>query len=127
MSQTEDWPEIAELLRSAKAGSRTALGLLLERYRHYAALLIRLQVGRSLQAKVDVEDLIQEVHLEVHRKMRHFRGDSEPEFLAWLRRILGAILANQMRHYFGTRGRDPRLERMLEEALDRSSEVLDRG
>mgnify|MGYP006176643477 CR=1 FL=1 len=39
-----------------------------------------------------------------------FRGATEPEFTAWLRRILAGILANTVRHYFGTQARDPRLD-----------------
>lgn len=65
-------PEL--LLALAKAGDRVALGRLLERYRNYMAVLIRIQVGRRLSRKVDAEDLLQEIGLEVHRKLSTFRG-----------------------------------------------------
>ena len=126
MSLTEDdQPE--RLLVLAKAGGGGALGLLLERYRNYLTLLVRLQLGRRLQGKVDVEDLLQEISLEAHRRIGQFRGGSEGEFLVWLRRILGSILANQVRHYYGTKRRDPRLERALADDIDRSSRALDGG
>ncbi len=78
-------------------------GGLLERYRNYVGLLVRLQVGRRLKSKVDVEDLLQEIWLEIHRKIALFRGGSEREFLTWVRRLIGSILANQVRHYLGTK------------------------
>ena len=48
----------------------------------------------------------------------------EAQFLAWLRQILVGILANQVRRYFGTKRRDVRLERELQDGLDRSSVFL---
>jgi RNA polymerase sigma-70 factor, ECF subfamily len=112
------------LLALAKDGDGVALGRLLERYHNYISVLIRIQVGRRLSRKVDAEDLFQEIGLEVHRKIAMFRGASEREFLTWVRRIIGSILANQVRHFLGTKCRDLRLERGLVEELDRSSLVL---
>ena len=54
--------------------------------------------------KVDVEDLLQEISLEIHRKITLFRGGSDGEFLTWTRRLIGSILANQVRHDLGTQG-----------------------
>jgi RNA polymerase sigma-70 factor (ECF subfamily) len=118
-------PEI--LLVLAKAGDGAALGRLLERYRNYVGLLVRLQVGRRLKSKVDVEDLLQEIWLEIHRKIALFRGGSEREFLTWVRRLIGSILANQVRHYLGTKQRDLRLERALADDLDHSSLAMNQS
>jgi RNA polymerase sigma-70 factor (ECF subfamily) len=115
------------LLVLAKAGDGAALGSLLERYRNYMGLLVRLQVGRRLRRKVDAEDLLQEIGLEIHRKIVMFRGSSEREFLMWVRRMIGSILANQVRHFLGTKCRDLRLERALVEELDRSSHGLNQS
>jgi RNA polymerase sigma-70 factor (ECF subfamily) len=115
------------LLVLAKAGDGTALGRLLERYRNYMGLLVRIQVGRRLRSKVDNDDLLQEIWLEIHRKIPSFRGTSEREFLMWARRVIGAILANQIRHYLGTKCRDLRLERALGEELDYSSRTMNQS
>jgi RNA polymerase sigma-70 factor (ECF subfamily) len=115
------------LLVLAKAGDGAALGRLLERYRNYTGLLVRLQIGRQLRSKVDIEDLLQEIWLEIHRKITLFRGASEREFLTWTRRLIGSILANQIRHYLGTKSRDLRLERALVDELDHSSRALNGG
>lgn len=117
-------PEIPDLLEAARQGDGRALGFLLERYRNYAFLLARVQLGRRIQGKLDVADVVQEAFLEVHRDIGQFRGRSEQQFLAWLRQILGAILSNQVRRYLGTKRRDIRLERELQVDLDRSSVYL---
>lgn len=116
--------EFCRLLALARGGDGPALGDLLEHYRNYLSLLARVQLGRRIQGKLDVADLVQETYLGVHRGIRGFRGATEAQFLAWLRQILGGILANQVRRYFGTRQRDIRLERELQDDLDRSSVYL---
>jgi RNA polymerase sigma-70 factor (ECF subfamily) len=119
-----DTLEFARLLGLARAGDGPALGELLERYRNYLSLLARVQIGRRIQGKLDVADLVQETFLGVHRGVRNFRGSTEAQFLAWLRQILVGILANQVRRYFGTKRRDVRLERDLQDDLERSSVFL---
>src|SRR5438874_12025956 len=116
-----------QLLQEIRQGDPTALGRLLELYRHYLALLARLQIGQRLQGKVDASDLVQETFLEAHRNFAHFRGTSEGELVRWLRQILATNLADLLRRYLGTQGRDVRLEREIEAAFDRSSVLLDRG
>jgi len=116
-----------ELLRLAQAGDEAALGTLLERYRHYLALLARLQIGRRLRGKADASDLVQEAFLKAHRDFDMFRGTSEKEWVGWLRQILAMNLAQLVRHYCGTARRDLGLERRLAVELDHSSHALDRG
>jgi len=119
--------DLQVLLDQARSGSDVALGQLLESYSRYLTLLSRVQIGRRLQGKVDAGDVVQEVFLEAHRQFQQFRGTSEGEFIAWLRRILAGQLALVLRKYLGTKGRDVRLERDLAVQLDQSSQVLDGG
>jgi RNA polymerase sigma-70 factor, ECF subfamily len=116
-----------ELLDRARSGDGVALGQLLERYRNYVSLLLRIHVGRRLQVKVDIDDLVQETWLQAHRNIGRFRGRSELELLVWLRALLGTTLANQIRHYYGTKRRDLRMERDWVEEFERSSHDLDRN
>ena len=111
---------IVGLLAAARAGDRDALGALLEAYRSYLRLLARLEIGRRLRTKVDASDLVQETFLQAHRSFPEFRGVSESEILAWLRRILATRLSNVVRHFHGTQRRDLDLER----DLGRSSRAL---
>jgi RNA polymerase sigma-70 factor (ECF subfamily) len=116
-----------QLLSQARQGSGPALGQLLELYRDYLTLLARLHIGRRLQGKVDAADLVQETFLKAHRDFAGFRGTTEAELAGWLRQILATSLAGLVRHYLGTRRRDPRLEQELVLEVDESSRALDRG
>ena len=118
-------PEL--LLQEARTGDAETLGQLLELYRRYLALLARVQIGQRLQGKVDASDIVQETFLEAHRNFARFRGTSEGELVRWLRQILATNLADLLRRYLGTQGRDVRLEREIEADFDRSSVLLDRG
>jgi RNA polymerase sigma-70 factor, ECF subfamily len=120
--QTATEPE--ELLRLARASDSTAFGVLLESCRGYLTILARVQIGRRLQGKVDAADLVQETFLAAHRDFDRFRGRTEKEFAGWLRQILACRLADLVRRYCGTRGRDVRLERQLTDDLDSSSQAL---
>jgi RNA polymerase sigma-70 factor (ECF subfamily) len=115
------------LLEEAQAGDTATLGRLLELYRRYLSLLARVQIGQRLRGKVDASDLVQETFLEAHRNFARFRGASEPELVRWLRQILAARMADLLRRYLGTQGRDVRLEREIADGLDHSSALLDRG
>jgi RNA polymerase sigma-70 factor (ECF subfamily) len=115
------------LLNQAKGGDRAALGRLLEQHRAYLEILARVQIGRRLQGKVDAADVVQEAFLGAHRDLAQFRGTTAAEFSAWLRQILASLLANLVRHYFGTQRRDARLERQLVREIDQSSQALDGG
>ena len=55
------------LLSLAKAGSGPALGRLLDRHRGALEVQARLQLGRRLRSKLDIDDLMQELSLEAHR------------------------------------------------------------
>jgi RNA polymerase sigma-70 factor (ECF subfamily) len=81
----------------AKGGDTHALGSLLEGARSYLRMLARVQIGRELQSKLDADDVLQEVFLRVHQAIGRFRGETQEEFLAWLRGILANVLADQIR------------------------------
>jgi RNA polymerase sigma-70 factor (ECF subfamily) len=120
-------PDPEQLLRLVRAGSSAALGELLELYRDYLALLVRLQIGRRLQGKVDPLDVVQDTFLSAHRNFAQFRGTTEAELVGWLRQILASRMADLLRRFHGAQRRDVRLERELAVELDESSRVMDKG
>jgi RNA polymerase sigma-70 factor (ECF subfamily) len=120
-------PDPEALLRLARAGDTEAVGMLLEMYRPYLMLLARVQIGRRLRGKAGVSDVVQDAFLGAHRDFGQFRGETEGEFLSWLRQVLASVLANFVRRYQGTKRRDVRLERQLAAELDQSSHALDRA
>jgi RNA polymerase sigma-70 factor (ECF subfamily) len=96
----------------------------IEDYRDYLMLLVRLQMGSRLRAKVDASDVVQQAILHAHQSRGQFRGTTEGEWLAWLRAILANALAAAARQ-FDTQARDPRRERSLEGELEWSSSRLE--
>ncbi len=117
----EDW---SSLLARARAGDREALGDLLDLYRGYLHLLMRIQFPRVLQGKAGPEDLVQETVLQACRELDQFRGTTEKELVGWLQSILASRLEKLQRHYLGTQVRDVRRERSYVEDLGRSSDAL---
>src|SRR5262245_17527063 len=113
-----------ELLRRARAGDAGALGEMLERRRNYLHLVTRLRIGRQLRGKVDAADVVQEAFLRALEAFEQFRGETEPEFEAWLGTILASRLEKQIRRWFGTAQRDVRRERELDAAVDSSAQAL---
>src|SRR5579883_54585 len=115
-----------DLLECARAGDPVARGRLLELYRNYLRLMARSLIGRPLRVLLDASDLVQETFLKAHREFHQFAGSTEPELVAWLRKILVNTLANQAKHHTA-QGRDYRRQQSLEALLDRSSLAVQRA
>ena len=92
-------PDADRDLLAARDGSPAALGAALEDCRGYLLGIAEGELDRALRAKGGASDLVQETFLEAQRDFARFHGDSEPELLAWLRRLLLNNLANFARHY----------------------------
>jgi RNA polymerase sigma-70 factor (ECF subfamily) len=78
-----------------------------------------------LRSKAEAADLVQETFLEAYRDFHQFHGVTEAQLTAWLRQVLARNLANLVRRYVHTQGRDVRLEQELAGELDRSSGELE--
>jgi len=90
------WESIESLLARARRGDQEALGLLLEKYRDYLR-----RVGKhdpKLAPRSDLSDVIQQTFLEAQRDFPTFQGQTEPEWIAWLLRILRNNEANAVEH-----------------------------
>jgi RNA polymerase sigma-70 factor (ECF subfamily) len=98
--------------------------VVLERHRNWLTLLARLQVDGRFRGKFDPSDAVQQTMLEAVRAWPQFRGRTEGELSAWLRRILARVLAHEARRYLDTGRRDLTREVSLERALAESSDRL---
>lgn len=109
-----------ELIARARAGSDEALGLLLNRYRPYLRLLAQRGLGTDVQSRVDPSDVVQRVFLDAHRDWAAFRGQAEPELVAWLRRILENNVSETVGEHVRAQKRSTRKEKSLTESGDRA-------
>jgi RNA polymerase sigma-70 factor (ECF subfamily) len=73
--------ELEELIRRARSGDRPAFAELYRRHREDVARLVFRMIGRPSE----VEDVVQEVFLQVHRSLGDFRGQAK--FSTWLHRV----------------------------------------
>jgi RNA polymerase sigma-70 factor, ECF subfamily len=73
--------ESEQLVARCRAGDRAAFRELFARHR---SDVVRL-VYRMLGSRTDVDDVVQEVFLQVHKSLRDFRGDAK--FSTWLHRV----------------------------------------
>ena len=112
--------DVNSLLQLAKSGDEKALGALLEMYRSYLNMLARLQIGPSLRTQLSASDLVQETFLNAKRGLDGFRGQTERELIAWLRRIMANRLTDAVRRYERP-GRDGQLEQNIRYQCDQSS------
>jgi len=115
---------VVRLLEAVRQGDAAAQGEMLVRYQPWLGLLARLQIDTQFQGKFGASDIVQQTLLEACRDLRQFRGRTEAELLAWLRRILAHVLAHEVRRYRGTQQRDLAREVSLEQSLAQSSQRL---
>jgi RNA polymerase sigma-70 factor (ECF subfamily) len=113
---------LVELLERARNGDDGARDELFDRCRNYVSLLARVHIESWLQARVDPSDLVQQTLLEAYRGMGGFKGQSEGEWLAWLKQILKNNATDYIRRYKGTAKRRIQREVSIESPRHGSSQ-----
>ncbi|HTI51824.1 MAG TPA: sigma-70 family RNA polymerase sigma factor [Planctomycetaceae bacterium] len=110
--------DVNELLRLARAGDDNARDRLFAVCRSYVSVAARAEVASWLKAKVDASDLVQQTLLDAHRGLAKFRGETEAEWLGWLRRILANNAADYVRQFHGVEKRRVGREVSLQAGVD---------
>lgn len=90
-----------------------------EQFRSYLYLLARAHLSPRMQNKVDASDLVQQTLMDAHAKKNQFRGATDAERAAWLRKILTCNLADVLRHQHRAK-RDVSRQQSLEAEIDGS-------
>jgi RNA polymerase sigma-70 factor (ECF subfamily) len=101
---------IADDLRAARVGDLDALGRLFEGFRVYLLIIANHELDDDLRAKCGASDVVQDTLCEAHSGFNHFRGETDEDLRAWLRRALLNNLRDVTRRYVGTRKRNVRDE-----------------
>ncbi len=98
-------PDVSELLRRARQGDAASRDALFGLCRSYLGFVARAQVETWMRRKVDASDLVQQALMEAHQGFEQFQGDTEKEWLAWLRAIVRHNAADFVRRYRVTQKR----------------------
>jgi RNA polymerase sigma-70 factor (ECF subfamily) len=106
------------------AAQSERLAQLLERYRAYLLLLVRLQLTAPLRDKVDLSGVVQQTLWEAIEHLEKTGGLPPEEPTALLRRLLANNLADEFRRHRAHK-RDAAREQSLDAALQQSSARLE--
>lgn len=101
-----------DLLRQAREGDSSALGVLLHRHRPWLVTLARRWYPQALRLKEDISDVVQNCYREAIESFAKFRGDNIYVFRIWLQGILRNVRLSAMR-YWGRQLRNNRREQPL--------------
>lgn len=94
-----------------------------DHYRNYLRFLARTQMPVHLRARMDASDLVQQSLLQACEAADDFRGSSDAELMAWLRKILAGVVSHTIRDQHRER-RDVFREQAIQQNLDQSSVYL---
>lgn len=99
--------QTTQLLASALGGDDDARGALLERLRPRIVLWVTARMSPALKAKVDPEDVAQDVLLAVHRGLDGFEVRGHAAFLGWLFRVAENRIRDQIDHWSAQKRKPP--------------------
>lgn len=117
------------LIASARGGNATDLGKLVSLYRQYLHSIADTQMHRQLRRRVSTSDIVQETLIKAVCHFEQFRGHTEQELVAWLRKILVNSIRSSIDREMATQRRDLRREvsiHEMAEAADDSCGSLNR-
>lgn len=109
---------IEALLVRARAGDRSALSAVLQKYEPRLLRMIELRLDHALRRRVEPDDILQETFLEATRRFDEWNADPRCPFHVWLRLTCAQALTVAQRVHLGAEKRALGRERQL---VDRPS------
>src|SRR5437764_833295 len=129
------WPNSSEtqrLLEQAKQGGREAVDALLARHREAVRRMIELRRDPAIVQRVDASDVVQEVLMEVSRRLRDFLNKPVMPFHLWIRHIAKDHLIDAHRKHHQAKKRGVNREQPLarpgwaeQSSLDLAGQLID--
>lgn len=95
-------------LERLRDGDPEVLGELFDRYRQRLLHIIQIRMDRRLAARVDAEDVLQEIYLDAASRVQYYIQNHSGSFFIWLRLIATQTMANFYRRHLNTQMRDVR-------------------
>lgn len=96
VATADDWDA---LLHAARDGDDDALGVICDAFRDYLLLTAESGLGSGMNTKVGASDIVQDTMLEACRDFRVFRGTTETDFRAWLKKLVVNNVVDSTRRY----------------------------
>jgi RNA polymerase sigma-70 factor (ECF subfamily) len=104
------------LLDEARQGDQEAIEKLLSRYRDSLKRMIDLRLDKRVSQRVDVSDVVQDVLIEAHRRLKVYLDNPVMPFHLWIRQIAQDRLIDAHRRHRASAKRSVDRERRLEAA-----------
>lgn len=98
------------LLKRIESGHADALVELFSLYRSRLKAMVRFRMDARLVSRVDASDVIQDVYIDAHNRIRHFFRKEGMSFYIWLRQLTEQRLIDVHRHHLLTEKRNVNLE-----------------
>jgi RNA polymerase sigma-70 factor (ECF subfamily) len=106
-------PAVEELLRRAAAGDADAAGRAVQAHDDRLRRVVRLRLDPRVARRADVDDVLQETHLEAFQRLREFLAARAVPFVIWLRALAVQRCVTLARRHLAAEVRDARRERPL--------------
>jgi len=113
-----------DLLRLALSGNTLALGELFRRYEPILRKTVSKRIDPRIASRLDVSDVIQEVQVEVVRRLQEFSGNSEITLLDWMRFLTKQKMAEIVRRNIKAQARDVRREQPIVRSRNGDSSLV---
>jgi RNA polymerase sigma-70 factor (ECF subfamily) len=98
-------PDTDDLILRSAAGDDEARAALLAHYRGRLRRMVGVRLDHRLLARIDPSDVVQEVLMEAHRKLKEYLRDPPLPFYPWLRQIAWQRLVKIHQHHHARKRR----------------------
>ena len=94
------------LIVRLRNGEHSLLTDLFDFHRDRLWRMVSFRLDRRLIGRVDADDVLQEVYLDVAQRLEHYLDGPSMSFFVWLRLVTGQTLINVHRRHLGSQKRD---------------------
>ena len=103
-----------EMIERLEAGDDHAFVELFTQHRHRLKQMMEIQMDPRLRGREDASDILQEVYLDAHQRIKHYLKTPEMSFYVWLRRLAMQRLIDIHRRHLTSEKRNVKQEVSLD-------------